>query len=182
MQKLKYFSLLFIVLGATFLVSCIDNESTVEAILIQDKEAILKYLEENPLEGEKEYIDEDAGIYMFWERVSESGVKPARFDTVSVDYTGKLLTNRVFDSSIESVARDNGVFNPQRNYIPLRFLMGGGQLIEGFESAIGLMEQGDKATVIFPSIFGYGSSAENGIPANSPLIFEIEVIEIKKAN
>jgi FKBP-type peptidyl-prolyl cis-trans isomerase len=93
---------------------------------------------------------------------------------------GKLLNGRVFDTSIESVARDNNIFSENRNYIPLRFILGRGQLIEGFESAIAIMEAGDKATVIMPSIFGYGGAAQGDIPPNSPLIFELDFIELKK--
>jgi FKBP-type peptidyl-prolyl cis-trans isomerase FklB len=42
------------------------------------------------------------------------------------------------------------------------------------------MEAGDKATVIMPSIFGYGGAAQGDIPPNSPLIFELDFIELKK--
>ena len=43
-----------------------------------------------------------------------------------------------------------------------------------------MMHAGEKATVIFPSRLGYGTQASGGIPANSPLIFELDLVQIKK--
>ncbi|WP_297336913.1 FKBP-type peptidyl-prolyl cis-trans isomerase [Algoriphagus sp.] len=185
MLKSIRFSLVLLFLVGFGLSSCIDNESTVEAILIKDKEAIAEYLAENPLEGEKEFIDEFTGVHMFWHRVSESEIKPEIGDTLSVDYVGKLLSNRVFDTSVEQIARDNDVYNENREYGPLRYRLSNQlQLIEGFESAVSLMEEGDSVTVIFPSIYGYGSAGSQGgpvpIPPNSPIIFGIELLDIKK--
>ena len=63
-------------------------------------------------------------------------------DTVSVHYTGTLTSGEVFDSSIE---RD-----------PLKFTLGKGQLIPGFEHAIMGLSVGEKATTNIPSLEAYG--------------------------
>ena len=63
-------------------------------------------------------------------------------DTVSVHYTGTLASGEVFDSSIE---RD-----------PLKFTLGKGQLIPGFEHAIMGLSVGEKATTNIPSLEAYG--------------------------
>ena len=63
-------------------------------------------------------------------------------DTVSVHYTGTLASGEVFDSSIE---RD-----------PLKFTLGKGQLIPGFEHAIKGLSVGEKATTNIPSLEAYG--------------------------
>ena len=158
--------------------SCVDSGETDEAILDIDKRAIEQYLEENPISSVKELNDEITGIRILWQEVSNSGKQPINLDTARVDYVGKLLTNRVFDTSLESVARENNIFSDGRNYIPLRFPVGRGILIVGFEYAIEQMEEGDKATVIIPSLFGYGNSASGDIPPNSPLIFELDLIQV----
>ena len=41
------------------------------------------------------------------------------------------------------------------------------------------MEKGDKATVFIPSIFGYGKNSSGEIPLNSPLIFELNLVDVK---
>ncbi|MHA7130569.1 FKBP-type peptidyl-prolyl cis-trans isomerase [Algoriphagus namhaensis] len=178
-MRLRRLSLFSLALSALCFFSCIDSEQTDEAILEVDKKAIEKYLEDNPIVGVQETYDEITGIRVIWQEVSDSGLEVSLGDTVSVDYTGKLLTNRVFDTSIESVARANNIYTQTRNYIPLRFPIGNRLLIPGFEAAVAQMEAGDKATVLMPSLFGYGNNPPDGIPTNAPLIFELELISIK---
>lgn len=159
--------------------SCINPDETMEAIFQRDLESIQKYLDENQITSVKKYEEPLEGVYIYWqESVSEDLNSIKRGDTVRVDYTGKLLTNVIFDTSKEQVARDNGIYAAGRLYQPLRYPLGLGFTISGFEFAISLMRPGEKATVIFPSRLGYGSQSENGIPANSPLIFEIDLLGI----
>lgn len=171
-----------ILFGTASIVSCIDPDQTEEVIFVENKEAIEKYLLENPITGVKKYIEEDEGVYMFWSVSVDPNLNSIKsLDTVIVDYTGKLLNNVVFDSSIEQVAKDKGVFNPQRKYEPLKFPLGTGRgAIVGFEFALSLMRPGEKATVIFPARLGYGNQGKDNIPPKSPLIFELELIAVKK--
>jgi FKBP-type peptidyl-prolyl cis-trans isomerase FklB len=178
-SRLLAFSLLLI--GALSVFSCVDPDQTQEVILERDKEAIQKYLQDNPIASVKEYSEPVEGFYVFW----QVSVKPERnelkrSDTVRVNYTGKLLNNKVFDTSIEQVARDKGIFSASRVYQPLRYPIGLGFTITGFEFALSMMHPGEKATVIFPSRLGYGSQANGEIPANSPLIFELDLLDVKK--
>ncbi|MCP9770314.1 FKBP-type peptidyl-prolyl cis-trans isomerase [Lacihabitans sp. LS3-19] len=78
--------------------------------------------------------------------------------SIALNYVGKLLTGKKFDS---------GTFS---------FTLGAGQVIKGFDEGIAKMRVGEKATLIFPSSIGYGSKGTSGIPGNSPLLFEIEVL------
>lgn len=82
-------------------------------------------------------------------------------NNVTVKYKGNLLNGEVFDS---------GTFS---------FTLGGGRVVRGFDIGIMQMELGEKAIIIFPSSLGYGSSGQGPIPRNSPLVFEIEVVEVK---
>ncbi|MFN3998799.1 FKBP-type peptidyl-prolyl cis-trans isomerase [Algoriphagus sp.] len=162
-------------------VSCIDQDQTQEVILVQNKEAIEKYLLEKPITSVKEYKEEEEGFYMFWQVARDStALSVVRGDTVRVNYTGRLLSDQVFDTSIEQVAKDNGIFNSTRKYEPLKFRPGFNFAIVGFEFAISLMREGEKATVIFPSRLGYGTSSSGPVPANAPLIFELDLIKVTK--
>lgn len=172
-------AILFVILASFGVIGCIDENETDEVILERDIKAIAAYLEDNKIVNVKEFQDPGNGIRVIWQEVSNSGIKVANGDTLTVDYTGKLLSNKVFDTSIESMARAAGLFSNSRNYIPLKFPLGRRFLIPGFEFGVAQMEVGDKATVLMPSIFGYGESANGDIPSNSPLIFELSLIDAK---
>lgn len=169
-----------LIVGAISVASCIDPEQTQEVILEENKEAIEKYIEDNPFTAVKNYSEPEEGFYMFWEVANEEGKSIVRGDTATVDYVGRLLNDEVFDTSIEQVAKDNGIFSSGRTYQPLKFRPGFNFAIVGFEFAIGLMKEGEKATVIFPSRLGYGTQPNGPVPANAPLIFEIDLIKVDK--
>jgi peptidylprolyl isomerase len=74
-------------------------------------------------------------------------------DTVSVDY---ILTTdgKVFDTSIESVAKENGIVKPE--YGPLNFTVGKGMVIKGFDEGVIGMKVGETKTLTIPPEKGYG--------------------------
>jgi FKBP-type peptidyl-prolyl cis-trans isomerase FklB len=159
----------------------VDSDETQEAIIERDKLAIEKYLQENPIASVKEYSEPIEGVYIFWQVSTKPELNSIlRGDTVTVNYVGKTLNKTIFDTSVEQVAKDNGIFSAGRKYQPLRFAIGYGLTIPGFEFAISMMHPGEKATVIFPSRLGYGTQSSGPIPANSPLIFELDLVQVKK--
>jgi FKBP-type peptidyl-prolyl cis-trans isomerase len=158
---------------------CVSDEENAQILFERDIQKIETYVTQNPIASVKDAIDGGTGIRMYWTKLSGSGHKVALGDTVSVNYTGKMLDNLVFDTSIDSVARANNLFNANRTYEPFRFIIGRGMVIPGFEFGVFNMEKGDKATVIMPSLYAYGSRGEGRIPPNAPLIFELELVDIK---
>ncbi|MEO8534632.1 MAG: peptidylprolyl isomerase [Flavobacterium sp.] len=87
--------------------------------------------------------------------------------TVAVHYEGSLETGKVFDSSY-----------PRKK--PIEFRLGQGQVIEGWDEGIALLQVGDKARFVIPSHLGYGSAGAGGvIPPNATLIFDVELMEVK---
>jgi FKBP-type peptidyl-prolyl cis-trans isomerase FkpA len=101
-----------------------------------------------------------------------AGPKPGRGDNVKVHYTGKLLNGKVFDSSVG---------NPQSGGQPLAFQVGMGMVIPGWDEGIMQLSKGTKATIYIPSGMAYGAQgAPPTIPANSPLIFDVELVDISK--
>ena len=107
-----------------------------------------------------------------------SGPKANPGDTILVNYTGMFLSGKVFDSSLAEVAKKNGTFNPQRPYEPLKLPVGMNGSIAGFEEGLMLLPKGAKATLILPSSLAYGEQGNQGIPPFTPLIFEVDVVNI----
>lgn len=97
---------------------------------------------------------------------SGTGDSPKATDSVTVHYTGTLIDGTVFDSSV------------QRG-VPATF--GVNQVIPGWTEALQLMKVGDKWKLFIPSNLAYGPQSPGaGIPANSVLIFEVELLSINK--
>jgi FKBP-type peptidyl-prolyl cis-trans isomerase FkpA len=128
----------------------------------KEAQTIEEYLAKNNLHAQKT----PSGLY-YIVQTQGTGPKAEAGKTVTVNYTGKLLDGKVFDSSLK----------PGRT--PFDFKLGAGQVIKGWDEGIALFNVGGKGTLIIPSPMGYGSRASGPIPANSILIFDIEVLDIK---
>ena len=99
---------------------------------------------------------------------SGDGESPASGDTAVVHYTGWLTDGAKFDSSV-----DRGQ--------PFEFRVGQGNVIRGWDEGVALMKVGDKWKFTIPPELAYGErSIGNGlIPANSTLVFEVELLDVK---
>lgn len=93
------------------------------------------------------------------------GAKPKPSDTVKVNYEGKLIDGSVFDSSY------------QRGE-PANFRLD--QIIPGWTEALQKMPVGSKYRIVLPPDLAYGEQGAGPIPANSTLIFEVELLDIEK--
>ena len=104
--------------------------------------------------------------------------KPLKGDTVFVNYTGRLVDGTVFDSSIQADALAGGLNQPGRVYEPLKFVLGHGEVIPGWDEGLLLINTGAKATFVIPSALAYGANGNQGIDPYSPLVFDIELVKI----
>jgi FKBP-type peptidyl-prolyl cis-trans isomerase FkpA len=94
--------------------------------------------------------------------VEGTGIKPtSSSDSVTVNYTLKLLPS---EAQIE------------KSSSPTKFLLA--NLILGWQIGLPLIKEGSKATFYIPSGWGYGSVQSGSIPANSNLIYEIELVKV----
>ena len=84
-------------------------------------------------------------------------------NTVQVDYTGKLENGTVFDTSIEEVAKQEGLYNANRTYAPLTFMVGSGNMIKGFDEGVVGMKVGDEKEITIPPEEAYGEYNESMI-------------------
>ena len=97
------------------------------------------------------------------------GKKAKNGRAVEVHYTGTLVDGKKFDSS-----HDRGE--------PIEFILGKGQVIKGWDEGIALMRVGGKMKLIIPPGLAYGEREVGDlIPANSTLIFDVELISVHKA-
>ena len=95
--------------------------------------------------------------------VAESG------DSVTVNYVGSLTNGTVFDASA-----NHGTTG-------FTFNLGAGQVIKGWDEGIVGMKVGGKRKLVIPAALAYGDQAVgNVIPANSTLIFEVELLNVQK--
>ena len=119
------------------------------------------------------------GLYVIVKKRG-NGPKVATGKEVAVNYTGRLLDGTMFDSSVESDAKEGDIHNPQRTYEPLTYTQGRGQLIPGWEQGVEGQPEGSQLQLIIPSALGYGPrGAGQLIPPFSPLVFDIEIVSVK---
>ncbi len=85
---------------------------------------------------------------------------------VVVNYEGKLLDGTVFDSSYTRGT-------------PFDFDLGAGQVIQGWDQGVVGMKVGGKRKLVIPASLAYGDRAIGTIPANSTLVFEVELLDVK---
>lgn len=138
---------------------------------------ITKYVADNKLQPKKtasglQYVITEEG----------KGALPALGDTVVVNYTGMLTNGTIFDSSIKEVAQKAKLgIDPMRTFEPLRFSLGNQPVIQGWTEGLQLLPKGTKATFIIPSALAYGDRpAGQKIPPYSPLVFEVELVDVVK--
>lgn len=118
----------------------------------------------------------DNGMYVVVTKQG-SGKKAVSGSTVSVMYAGRLLNGKLFDTNIESLASELG--RPGGHYQPFAFTLGQNSVIPGWEQGILGLRQGSKATLVIPSSLAYGASgAGRDIPPYSPLVFDVEIVNV----
>jgi FKBP-type peptidyl-prolyl cis-trans isomerase len=109
----------------------------------------------------------ESGMYLIVSKKGK-GANPKEGQIVSVHYTGKFFDGTVFDSSVERGT-------------PFEFPLGTPGIIQGWNEGFALLNKGSKATLILPSAVAYGSTGNRGIPPYTPLVFDVELIDIKDA-
>ncbi|PNQ72278.1 peptidylprolyl isomerase [Hanstruepera neustonica] len=158
------------------------------------KEEARKKLEESASKAAEKFIEDnkelpgpveksDTGIVMIY--INESkGDKPSSADRVLINYAGYFEDGRLFDTSWADVAKENNVYNEQRDkqggYKPFEDAYNAtARTVPGFKEAMLNMNVGDKVRVFIPSYLGWGEQGSGPIPPNANVIFDIELVSIK---
>ncbi|WP_019947371.1 FKBP-type peptidyl-prolyl cis-trans isomerase [Hymenobacter aerophilus] len=128
----------------------------------RDKTLIADYIRANNLTG---FTEDSTGVYV---SITEPGTGPLPTlgKTVVAKYTGTTLDGKVFDQT-------------QAAIIGFPFVLGAGQVIEGWEDAFPQLNKGAKAILIIESEKAYKGAASGTIPPHSVLRFDVEVVDIR---
>lgn len=111
-----------------------------------------------------------SGLY-YVVRKPGTGLPPQAGKSVTVNYSGQTLSGEKFDSNVD----------PAFNHVePFTFQLGMRGVIKGWDEGVALMKKGGKVTFYIPSGLAYGDKAAGPkIPANSILVFDIELLSFK---
>ena len=132
-----------------------------------DDKLIQEYMKQNNITGKKTA----SGLYYAISKEGSGDLIKAG-QTVSVNYRGKLLNGTPFDTNMDSSFHHNE---------PYSFEIGKGRVIKGWDEGLQLLKNGSKGTLLIPSGLAYGPQEKGIIPANSVLVFDVEVVDIKTA-
>lgn len=130
-----------------------------------DDKLIQEHLAKNKIKAEKTA----SGLYYKMTKQG-TGEQAKAGQKVSVNYTGMLLNGEKFDSNVD----------PEFQHVqPFEFMLGAGSVIKGWDEGIALLKKGGKATLYIPSTLAYGKNSPSPkIPANSVLVFDVELVDI----
>jgi FKBP-type peptidyl-prolyl cis-trans isomerase FklB len=154
--------------------SSLFNDNTVKMVISEQLQALMNQRSSEAIAAGKKFLEEnktkpgvvslpDGLQYLVLE--TGSGPKPGPRDKVTVHYEGKLIDGKIFDSSI------------QRGK-PISF--GVDAVIKGWTEALQLMSAGARWRLFIPADLAYGDRQVGQIPANSVLIFDVQLISIQK--
>jgi FKBP-type peptidyl-prolyl cis-trans isomerase len=151
----------------------IAQKKLAAAQIAKDESALKAYFKKNNVTPTKTA----SGLY-YTITQQGNGEKPQAGNEVKMNYTGTLLDGTKFDSNTDTAFKHT---------TPLAFKLGKREVIAGWDEGIALLSKGAKATFYIPSTLAYGAQSRpggganpKGIPANSCLVFDVELLEFKE--
>lgn len=145
----RYVGFLLLIFG---LFSCTKDA---DEQYIEDLRLIESYIE---LKGLTNVQKTDEGLHYIIVEPGD-GISPDAASKININYVGRLLNDVVFDSGFDVTFELSG-------------------LITGWQLGIPKIKEGGKIKLIIPSKLGYGGRATGSIPANSVLVFDIDLLEV----
>jgi FKBP-type peptidyl-prolyl cis-trans isomerase len=150
-------ALLVILSGAFLIINSLSNRNESQSkVKVETKTSLPTISSAQTKQVKLESVDTLVG----------TGEEVKNGDYISINYTGKLESGKVFDSSIGKK--------------PFETQIGVGSVIKGWDIGIIGLKEGGKRTLTIPSDLGYGPRGSGPIPPNSTLIFDVELIKIIK--
>jgi peptidylprolyl isomerase len=115
--------------------------------------------------GQIQPLETESGLQLFIIEEGK-GEHPVPGNVITLHYSGYLVDGTLFDSSV------------QRGEV-FRFVLGGGQVIPGWDEGIALLRPGSRARLLIPPHLGYGRHGRGPIPPDASLYFDLEIIAIE---
>lgn len=136
--------------------------------IVEETKAVEKYLSDHKITATKTpngafYVIENEG----------TGAKLDTNKVAVVKYKGYTFDGNVFDQNIDTTGGHPAT--------PFEVVMGTGSVVPGFEDGLFAFKKGSKGKIFIPASLGYGTRAMPNLPANSNLVFDVEIVDIKDA-
>lgn len=131
-----------------------------------DDKLLQDYFKQNNIKATKTA----SGLYYTVSKMG-TGMVAQPGDKVSVNYTGKTMDGKAFDSNVD----------PQFQHVqPFEFTVGQGMVIKGWDEGFTIFKKGSKGTLYIPSPLAYGANSPDPsrIPVNGILIFDVELLDV----
>jgi len=128
----------------------------------QERKELQKYLEL----GNITVDTTKSGLY-YIEEIKGNGTKAEKGDSVWLNYIGTFLSGEPFSNSYKTGR-------------PFAFVLGKDDVIQGFTEGVSMMKEQGRATLIIPSKLAYGTKGNHIIPPYTALVFDIELVKVKK--
>ncbi len=132
-----------------------------------DTDRALESLSNSETQQKESTMDNTITELQIEDTVVGTGKEATTGAQVTVHYKGTFLDGKVFDTSLQ----------PGRD--PFTFQLGAGMVIEGWDVGVAGMKEGGKRTLTIPSDMAYGPYGAGPIGPNTPLLFEVELLEVK---
>jgi len=140
-----------------------NEEAAAQKAKLDESAKIQNYIQQHNIT----VTPNESGLY-YIETEPGTGAQAAEGKEVTVNYTLYNIEGKKLQSSLDSGQ-------------PFKFKLGEGQVIAGWDEGIALMKAGGKATLVIPSAIAYGATQRGAdIPPYSPLVFEVELLEVSE--
>ncbi|MCW3122412.1 MAG: peptidylprolyl isomerase FKBP-type [Flavipsychrobacter sp.] len=158
------------ILGTLLLICTmfVSNKGIAQGQAAIDEKILTDYFAKNKIKATRT----PSGLYYVITKKG-SGANAKANQQVSMNYLGKFLDGKSFDGNVD----EN--FKPVSGRSALDFTLGVRQVIAGWDEGIQLLNPGSRGVLYIPSALAYGPNGRGPIPANSILVFNVELISAK---
>lgn len=170
MVKNIFIKIAVVFISSAFIISCSDSSDDLNAE--KEMRLLRQYMESKSIDSEPKA----SGLY-YIPTNEGSGAVAGLNKWVVISYTARLINDRIFDTTDESIARSHNIFSSSLLYGTRRINVDN-LSIKGVQEGLLMMREGGRATLIIPSNLGFGSSGTAAVPGYSTLVYDIELITV----